>query len=177
MRVVARLLGTRYGIALVLGLLVLGIIGVAQLVGGRQPDGGLRSGPDIGVTVNPNPSAGDDGESTPLPESTPVTSPGAPGPETIATSFASAWVNHAGATPERWLARLKPYMTTTLRESLTGVDPAGVPADRVTGAAKVIPRSEEFVEVTVPVDSGVLRLRLIATAGLWLVDDIDWERA
>lgn len=173
---VSRVLRTRYGLALLLALVVFGIIGAAQLLGtGGGTTGGLRPGGDVGVTVNP--SAGDDGEGTPTPEEKPVTSPGAAAPETVATSFARAWLNHRGTTSEAWLARLKPFATTELEQKLVGVDPAGVPADRITGAAKVIPRGASFVEVTVPVDAGLLRLRLVADAGRWLVDGVDWERA
>ena len=62
--------------------------------------------------------------------------------------------------------------------AMLGVDdPADVPADRATGPVRVENRGAAFVEATVPVGSGTLRLRLVATNGRWLVDGVDWERA
>jgi hypothetical protein len=47
----------------------------------------------------------------------------------------------------------------------------------MTGPAVVQNRAAQFVEVTLPVDSGTVRLRLLSTNGRWLVDGVDWERA
>jgi hypothetical protein len=69
-----------------------------------------------------------------------------------------------------------PYSTGALAEKLTDVDPAGVPADRLTGEPAIIPQTESLVEVTIPVDTGRLRLQLVAPDGRWLVDGVDWER-
>jgi hypothetical protein len=52
-----------------------------------------------------------------------------------------------------------------------------VPADRIVGKPTVIPHAASLVEATVGVDSGRLRLRLVAPDGKWLVDGVDWERA
>jgi hypothetical protein len=132
--------------------------------------------PDTVPAVTVEPSEGDDGEGSPPPEARPVTSPGAPNPEDVATSFATAWLNHRGVDSTGWLAGLRPHATGRLAEKLSGTDPAGVPADRLAGAPQLVPHGESFVEVNLPVDSGMLRLRLIAENGRWLVDGVDWER-
>lgn len=171
----SRVLRTRYGIALLLGAVVLVIVGIAQLAG--RDDGAGRLTPRHDAQVTANPTAGNDGELSAPAVPTPVVSPGALPPDGVAVQFAAAWVTHVNVDSTAWLARLRPFVTPALGDKLTGVDPASVPANRVTGAAKTTPRGESFVEVALPVDSGLLRLRLIATAGHWLVDGVDWERA
>jgi hypothetical protein len=174
----ARLLRTRYGIAVVLAVVVLAVVGIARLAApGERPAGGIRVDATADVPSPVDPTAGDDGEVTPPPAENPVTSPGAAAPETVAMSFASAWLDHRGVDGPAWLARLRPFATAGLVEDLTDVDPVGVPADRITGTLQLIPRSSSLVEVTLPVDSGELRLRLLAENGRWLVDGVDWERA
>lgn len=180
--IASRVLGTRYGIALLLAAVVFGVVGLGQLVGPTDSTGaGLRpDGAEAGAgSVAVSPSAGrgvDDGEQAPPPTPQPVTSPGAATPEQVAELFAAAWLDHHGADPAGWLAGLRPYATPALAQKLTGVDPAGVPAERVTGPVRLAARSESYVEVTVPVDSGLLRLHLVGAGGRWLVDTVDWER-
>lgn len=177
--IASRVLGTRYGIALLLAAVVFGVIGLGQLVGPTDSTGGgLRpDGAGAGTgSVAVSPSAGDDGERAPPPTPQPVTSPGAATPEQVAELFTAAWLDHRGVDPAGWLARLRPYATPALTEKLIGVDPAGVPAERVTGPVRLAARSESYGEVTVPVDSGLLRLLLVGTDGRWLVDTVDWER-
>lgn len=171
----SRVLGTRYGIALLLAVVILAIVGLAQLfAGGGQRGIGLRD--DAGATSTVAPTAGEDGVVSPPAAVQPVTSPGARPPEGVATAFATAWVSHRGKDSTAWVGGLRPHATRSLVDKLVGVDPAGVPADRITGAAQVIPHGESFVEVAIPVDSGSLRLRLIADGGRWLVDGVDWAR-
>ncbi|GAB3951222.1 hypothetical protein GCM10027614_52860 [Micromonospora vulcania] len=66
--------------------------------------------------------------------------------------------------------------TPALTEKLAGADPGGVPAEEVTGPQAVRSRTETFVEVSLPLDTGRLRLELVAAEGGWLVDVVDWER-
>jgi hypothetical protein len=94
---------------------------------------------------------------------------------TVATKFAQQWIKHDRSATD-WLDSIRPYSTGALVAELDGVDPAGVPAERITGAARMEALADSFVEVVIPIDAGLLRLRLIASQGRWLVDGIDWER-
>jgi hypothetical protein len=175
MRPILRLLGTRYGIGLVLALLVLGVVGIMRGVAGpyRQT---------LGTAVEPShsssidPTAGDDSVLNPDSPAPPVTSPGAPEPATVATDFVRAWANHVGVTPEQWRAGFAKYATAALRDKLKDTDPAGVPAQQIAGPVVIQSRAERFAEASLPVDSGTIRLRLLSTNGRWLVDGVDWER-
>ncbi|HZN20506.1 MAG TPA: hypothetical protein VFB84_20300 [Micromonosporaceae bacterium] len=170
-----RTLFTRYGIGLLLFAVVVLIVAGARLFGGAgSTTTGLRD--DLTPLPTVAPTAGDDGETSPLPAPTLVVSPGAAPPDRVAAAFAAAWTDHRGVSNAAWVARLKPHATPELVAKLAGVDPAGVPADRVTGAVQLLPRGEQLVEAVVPVDSGTLRLRLTAPDGRWFVDGVDWGR-
>jgi hypothetical protein len=175
MRPVLRLLGTRYGMALVLAVLVLAVVGVMRGVAGSNRQ-------TLGAAVEPSrssidPTAGNDSLLIPESPAPPFTSPGAAEPTTIATNFLKAWLTHNGVSPEQWQASFAKYATSALRDKLKGADPAGVPAERMTGAVMLQDRGAAFVEAAIPVDSGTVRLRLLATNGRWLVDGVDWERS
>jgi hypothetical protein len=171
----ARVFSTRYGLALLIAIVVLGIVGAARLVAGPAA---AQRGPSAdglpAATVNP--TAGDDGEFSAPPTPQVVISPGTAPPDRVAAAFAAAWLDHRGVTAQQWLARLKPHATPHLVDELTGVDPAGVPAERATGPVDLVPRGERLIDAAIPVDSGTLRLRLVATDGRWYVDGIDWDR-
>ncbi|WP_074315124.1 hypothetical protein [Micromonospora cremea] len=171
-----RVLRSRLGVALVIAVLVFGVLGAARLVSGpADPAGGLSSRPDSPITTV-DPTAGDDGAiSTEAPPS-PVTRPGDRTPEQTADRFTAAWIGRPGMTAEQWQAGLRPLSTAALTEKLAGVDPAGVPAEEVAGPPAVRARTETFVEVLLPLDTGRLRLELVAADDGWLVDVVDWER-
>ena len=48
--------------------------------------------------------------------------------------------------------------------------------DMRAASSRIQPRTERFVEVLVPLDTGRLRLELVAPEGRWLVDAVDWEQ-
>ncbi|WFE62700.1 hypothetical protein [Micromonospora sp. WMMD714] len=171
-----RLIRSRLGIALMIAVLVLGVIGTARLVSGPSDlTTGLSSRPREPITTV-DPEEGDDGViATPAPES-PRTRPGELTPEQTATRFTTAWLDGSTAPAEQWQSALRPLSTPALTEKLAGVDPAGVPAGKVTGAPTLRPRTAMFAEVWVPLEGGRLRLELVASDGRWLVDAVDWER-
>ena len=178
MRTVLRLLGTRYGLALIAALLVLAVVGVVRTFAGSYRD------TDVAPAINPSrtevaadPTAGDDSVVTPEPVPEPSTSRGAPAPDVVAGEFLRAWLHHDGVTPAQWQAGFAKYATPALRAKFKETDPAGVPAQRTTGPVVLQNRAATFVEASVPVDSGTVRLRLVATNGRWFVDGVDWERA
>ncbi|MFK3981700.1 hypothetical protein ACI2K4_15135 [Micromonospora sp. NPDC050397] len=173
---VTGILRSRLGVALALAVVVLGVVGAARLVSGISGDDPGLSGAPVEPIATVDPTTGNDGVLATEAPPTPRTSPGAPAPEEVARKFATAWLAHDGVPAEQWFDRLRPFSTAGLAERLSGVDPAGVPADRLTGKLEIVTRSEELVEVNVPVDAGTLRLELVAPQGRWLVDAVDWER-
>lgn len=177
-QLVARgLLRSRVGVALALAIVVLGIVGAAKLFSGSPgAEPGLNGAPEQPI-LTVSATVADDGLASPEPTPSPKISPGTAVPATVAEAFGNAWVNHRDVTAEEWYAGLLPHCTETLAQKLAGVDPAGVPADRITGEPVLIPYADQIVDATIRVDSGMLRLRLTSVDGRWLVDGIDWERA
>ena len=173
---VTRVLRSRLGVALGIAVLVLGVVGAARLVAGPgDPTAGLSNRPlDPITTVHP--TTGDDGAISTTTTPSPVTLPGEPTPEQVAKRFATAWLGQPGQTAEKWHASLRPLSTSALIDKLAGADPAGVPVGELTDEVTVRPRGETFVEALIPLDTGQLRLELVAPDGLWLVDVVDWER-
>jgi hypothetical protein len=161
--------------AAALAVVVLGIVGVARAMSGpSEPPVSAPRAP-IAASVSRASDAGDDGVAATA-EPSVTTSAGAPAAEAVAKDFALAWLDRT-ATPDEWLAGLLPSATPALMAKLQGVDPLGVPANRLTGTPAVVPRGQGYLEVSFPVDSGTLRLRMVAPEGRWLVDGVDWERA
>jgi len=174
--IISRVFRSRYGVALLLAVIVVGIVGSAKLVG--TPTGqGVLVPPPSQPSETIDPTAGDDGVVTPKPVPSPVTSPGTAKPIAVARAFTLAWLRHRDVSADQWRAALLPHSTESLSDRLADADPGSVPADRITGDLELIPRGKAFVEITIPVDSGRLRLRLIAPEGRWLVDGVDWERS
>jgi hypothetical protein len=173
---VTGILRSRLGVALVLAALVLGVVGVARTLSGPEGNDSTAR-PPARPLVTVTPTVANDGLLAPGATPSPVRSPGAAAPEAVALAFASDWVAHTGVSMAAWHDRLAARSTARLAAELSGVDPAGVPAGRLTGEPAVIPHAATLVEVVIPVDSGSLRLRLVAPEGRWLVDGVDWERA
>jgi hypothetical protein len=87
-----------------------------------------------------------------------------------------AWLR-SDLSAAKWHEGLAPFATEALEAKLDGVDPGGVPAARTTGGPRVTPQGTGLAEVTFPVDSGQVRLRVLRVDGVWLVDAVDWERS
>lgn len=174
-QLLTRMFRSRVGVALALGVVVVGVIGTTRLVAGaEEPGSGLSNRPERPITMV-HPTVGDDGLiDTRSP--TPVTRPGEATPEQITDRFVTAWRGQPGMTAERWHAGLRPLATPALAEQLAGVDPVDVPTGEVADTATVTARSETVVEARVPFDTGRLRLELVAPDGRWRVDAVDWEQ-
>jgi hypothetical protein len=173
-RGVIRFIGNRYGVAAVIAVIVVIVIAVGHLANGdRRPEAfNGRSTP----TTTIDPHAGDDGLTyTPSAISPPI-SPGAATAPVVALAFAGAWVAHTTVNADRWRAGLKPYSTASLTAKFSQTDPAAVPADRIIGPPTSVIHAVNLIDVSIPVDSGMLILRLVADHGRWLVDSVDWNR-
>jgi hypothetical protein len=171
-----RIFRSRWGVALVIGIIVVAIVGVGRLFSdGRSNRPSLATAsPAPALSVNPS---DDDSIVRSEPPPTPKTSPGRAEPEAVAYAFASVWVDHQDVSPKAWRDHLLPNSTKDLADELSGVDPSTVPAERLIGRPSLEPVSDTVVNAIVTMDSGQLTLRLIAPGGHWLVDDIDWAPA
>ncbi len=162
----------RTAIALGLLLVVALVVAIGRLVGGEPPPVGPQGQAPISTL---DPSTGND--SVVNLEPSPSPKQAATGPDVVgaATTFAQNWINHERPA-QTWRASLTPLCTKALAGELAQVDPASVPADRITGTATTEAHADTSVDVIFPIDVGKLRLRMVLNSGRWLVDGIDWER-
>jgi len=95
-----------------------------------------------------------------------------------AEAFARTWVRR-DLDAERWWAAIAPLCEEGFGERLRTVDPANVPATRVTGRAKQLRAGDEDSPAVydVPTDAGTLRVTLASIDGRWLVAGNDFRRA
>jgi hypothetical protein len=167
-----RVFRSRSGIAVVLAILVLAVVGVGRLFNGSAAEQPLTSAsPAPAMSVDPS---DDDTVISPAPPPAPATFRGTAEPEAVAVAFASAWVDHH-VSKKTWHDGILPNATQRLADQLNGVDPATVPADRLVGRPTLVPAGEGLVNAVINTDSGKLTLRLVAPDKHWLVDGIDWD--
>ncbi|WP_238008709.1 hypothetical protein KZZ52_03240 [Dactylosporangium sp. AC04546] len=179
MRTVLRLLGSRYGIALVLVVVVVAVVGFGRTV---FRDRESRSGSDafgptvapVETTPDPYNSLGDD--SVVEPSAAPSLSKGAADAGSVATRFANAWLRKPGQSGEQWRAGLKPDASTDLMAELAETDPSDVPASNITGPA-VLENLGADTRARFPADGGTIVLGLQVINGRWQVTSLDWEAA
>jgi hypothetical protein len=179
--------GGRFSPRLLVGLSLIALVAIVVVVGrlashGRSDQVGI-SAPRATVTAS-TPAAATSGPDVrassdpllhkPVPPSTP---PGADPPSVVAEQFALAWLHHDGVAAQAWLDGLAPYSTADLRTQLVGVDPADVPANRLTKAVGITDDTETDCVAQATTDSGVLKLSLELTSGHWLVTNIDWDQS
>src|SRR4029453_314570 len=153
---------SRWGVGIVLAVLVLAVVGIGGFFAGDQPGQQAPVGggsPAPALSVDPD---DEDSVISPAPPPSPTTNPGTAEPEAVAYTFASAWVNHRNVTAKAWHDKLVPNATKNLSNQLADTDPADVPASRVVGRPKLIPIGDGLVDAVVTVDSGNLTLRLVA---------------
>ncbi|MEV6874034.1 hypothetical protein [Amycolatopsis sp. NPDC051128] len=92
----------------------------------------------------------------------------------VAKEWAAAWVNHpAGITSEQWLANLKPFTTEEYLPVMSSVDPANIPATKVTGEPQVGTSYTSSVQLTIPTDGPKLSITVVNTNAGWRVADYD----
>ena len=165
-----------------LGALVFALVYAGGQVGGGASSGGLLAGGGSdeqrwdpggsGVSATPTPTM-----LPPVPALTPESlSPDRASPQAleVARVWASAWVNHPdGMTAQQWAAGLRPYTTDEFLGVLANVDPANIPASRVTGPATPTRAASKSVEVEVPTDTVRLTILVVDTDAGWKVSRYD----
>jgi hypothetical protein len=172
------LLRSRWGVALILSVIVLSAVGVARLVGDNSTPPTVSPG-NLSEQADQLPSAAsfgpDDGVVSAVPSASPSVAEGAAPPAQVAAAFAENWLMRTRST-KNWLDALRPYSTQQLLGEFKDVDPISVPATRITGEVALVTLSETAVQAIIPLDSGQLRLRLVGPDGHWFVDGVDWDR-
>ncbi|WP_214368390.1 hypothetical protein [Pseudonocardia sp. H11422] len=166
----------------VLALAVGVSIAVTSLRG--TPAGGLMSRSGASATPDPggrsSTGAGGVAQPTALPPVAPLvpsTLPLSHAPRAalrVAADWADAWVDHPdGITSEQWLAGLRPLTTDEYLGVLANVDPANVPAARVTGSPQPVKVAPSSVRVEVPTDALTLIVLVVDTEDGWRVAGYD----
>jgi hypothetical protein len=166
-------------------LVLAGVIGAVAGVGalrGANAVGSAVSAPGPSVVATPRSTVGSRVPVSPsvlppvvdlTPSSLPVSA--APSPAlSVAARWAAAWVNHPpGVTPQKWVDGLRPYTTDEYLGVLTGVDPANIPASRVTGEPRALRVAARSVQVEVPTNALTLNVLVVATEDGWRVAGYD----
>jgi len=158
-------------------------IAVAKL-SGPKPQPAAAPGTDTSTTTTENvvqapPPSTETTTSGPLPTRLPAPpspSTAAPDPQAldIAVRWTTAWANHpAGVSTYQWLQGLRPYTTEEYMTIMESIDPANVPATKVTGPATSISAVAGSIDVRVPTDGGPLAVTLIKTGDGWRVTHYD----
>jgi hypothetical protein len=186
-RDVFRRMGARQRVSIGLIVLLVAVIGVARLASHSHHDPLVSTGgPATLVSPAPGDSLGEGpatlpsaAPSEPLLHSPvpPTGSPGLTPPQTVAKSFATAWLHHTGVDPATWLKDVTAYTTADVAAQLKETDPDNVPASRITKALTVVDDTPTDCDVQVPTDTGTLTLTMSLTEAKWLVSDIDWEQS
>ncbi|MEV7091228.1 hypothetical protein AB0M80_00150 [Amycolatopsis sp. NPDC051045] len=170
------LMGTLVFLAIL--VTALGVV-LPKVVGKPQAKASPTTGTTTSVTATPS------GLAAPVPTSnlptrlaTPLATPTPTTPNgdaiRVAKAWAAAWVNHpAGITSEQWLAQLKPLTTEEYLPVMSTVDPANIPATKVTGEPVPGTSYPKSLQVTIPTDGPKLAITVVSTNAGWRVADYD----
>jgi hypothetical protein len=170
------LMGTLVFLAIL--VTALGIV-LPKVVGKPQAKASPGTGTTTSVTATPPGLAAPVATSNlPTRLSTPLATPTPAAPNgdaiRVAKEWAAAWVNHpAGITSEQWLAQLKPFTTEEYLPVMSTVDPANIPATKVTGEPVPGTSYPKSLQVTIPTDGPKLAITVVSTNAGWRVADYD----
>jgi hypothetical protein len=176
----------RVWVALALAVVVVVVLFIARVTGGGDADeplaGGVRTSasgsPGDGVTEPAEPSGSPLVDGPDGPEASAEPSVAAPAAVTVALAFAQAFVTRPPASaPDQWLAGVSRHTDQALTEQLRGMNPAELPASRLTGAAASVQGGVTSAEVRIPTDAGPLLAVCVLVAGRWVVADYELEEA
>ena len=101
-----------------------------------------------------------------------------PLPQAVATAtrFAAAWAR-PDLPADRWWNGVAPWCEQRFAALLRTVDPANIPARRVTGPPRPAAGHQPgLITYTVPTDAGTLTVTVAALAGTWQVTNNDFRR-
>lgn len=88
----------------------------------------------------------------------------------VAARWSAAWLRPAeGTTGPQWLTGLRPLTTEEYLGVLSNVDPANIPATRVTGEPHPVQVAARSVQVEVPTDELTLLVLVVDTEDGWRV--------
>lgn len=170
-------------LGLCVALVLAGVIGAVAGLGalrGATAVGSAVSAPGSSVLVTPRatrPVPASPSVLPPVADLTPSSLPvsAAPSPAlSVAARWTAAWVNHPpGVTAQKWVDGLRPYTTDEYLGVLAGVDPANIPASRVTGEPQALRVAARSVQVEVPTNALVLNVLVVATEDGWRVAGYD----
>jgi hypothetical protein len=95
----------------------------------------------------------------------------------VAAAFAKAWARpNVGA--ERWWKKIAPLCEKRFAEKMRSVDPANLPATKVTGQVKKVGSDDDgTTRFTVATDGGTLHITLAAIGGKWVVAGNNFTRS
>jgi hypothetical protein len=167
-------------------VLTIGIV-VPQLTGSGDGGGSGAAAETTGSTTattgqsSPDDTVSEGGGSTggatsdlptrlPSPTQKPTKAPPAADALKVATAWGKAWVDHpTGTTNDKWLDGLRPYTTEEYLVEMSTVDPANIPATKVTGPP--VPKQSYTSSVTanLPTDGGTIAITVIDTPQGWRV--------
>ena len=92
----------------------------------------------------------------------------------VAARWAAAWVDHPqGVSAQQWVDGLRPFTTDEYLGVLVGVDPANIPASRVTGEPRATKVAARSVQVEVPTNALTLDVLVVLTDDGWRVAGYD----
>ncbi|MFI9386233.1 hypothetical protein [Kutzneria sp. NPDC052558] len=175
----------RHLVMFVVIVVAIGIV-VALAIPPSSPSNSAQTPGDTASSGAAGPT-GSSGQSTPgdtttspatrltSPLLSPTPAPPAPQALDVALKWVTAWAKHpAGITNQQWLDQLKPYTTDEFLPQMASVDPANVPATKVTGAAVSVDSTTSSVLADVPTDGGTIQVTVITTPNQgWRVSKYD----
>ncbi len=165
-----------FGCLLVVAAVAAGLsYGVSSITGGAGSGGvvgGVAARPSEAPAPAPSPTA-----LPPVPALQPATLPLSKAPPAaldVAGRWSRAWVRPApGTSTQQWLDGLRGTTTDEYLGVLAAVDPANVPAARITGSPRPTRVSPSSVQVQIQTDGPTLLVLVVDTDAGWRVAGYD----
>ncbi|MFG3342513.1 hypothetical protein [Glycomyces sp. NPDC048151] len=174
-----RIIFSRYGIVVIILVLVLGVIALATQREQTPLDGNDSSSGGSTSEASSEAFTEDDGLATEACEGDDCYPEEELPQEAVDRSveFAQAWLNPNGYSAGSWYDSIAPFLTDNQADLMQGVDPLSVPATEITG--EPVP---DGAEVGIQMDTGTLILTMTEGSNDWtdldwLVSAIDWEQS